>query len=97
MNTAAFRITVRPPLWRPPSACVTALRDLRRSVGPLGDAVEGLSGFPLVRGASRSFTTVGPEREAFTSFGSRQVPVKEKEKLVGGVFSSVAGERGPSG
>lgn len=90
MNTAAFRLIVGPPLRRPLSTWVTGGPSLPRSLGPLRAPAEGHCGFIPARKASRAFSTGGPQREAYTSFGNRQVPVDEKEKLVGGVFSSVA-------
>lgn len=61
--------------------------------GPLGVLKKTSSAVRDPYGVCRAFTSQSSQREAFTSFGNKQVPVGEKEKLVGGVFTSVAGER----
>lgn len=61
------------------------------SVGSTGAAPQECLSYRGVSWASRHFSTEGSQAGGgITSFGNRQVPVEEKEKLVGGIFTSVA-------
>ena len=94
MHATATRLTSGAPLLRAVASCVRIdgppLHSFLPQMTPVGCCVAW--GASFVPSSPRPFSTGGPKREAYVSFGYKTVPVEEKEKLVGGIFTSVAGE-----